>query len=257
MGERGRVLSKLVIAAISPLGTALLLGLAGLALAAGASAVRRRAGLLLIACALGWLSIWSMPAASDGLRGWLEDAAGSRSIEALPPAQAIVVLGGSIRGPRPPQRPYPDLGASADRLWHAARLHRAAKAPLLVLSGGTVHQGEEPEAQAMRQFLVELGVPRSAMLLEPGSVTTAQNAAFSARLLRQRNIDEVLLVTSALHMRRARGLFEREGIRVIPAPTDHEVVDRPFRLLDVVPDAEALEGSGRAMKEIVGAWAGR
>lgn len=47
------MLSKLVIAAISPLGTALLLGMAGLALVAGASVVRRRAGLLLIAGALG------------------------------------------------------------------------------------------------------------------------------------------------------------------------------------------------------------
>lgn len=251
------MLSKLVIAAISPLGTALLLGMAGLALAAGASAARRRAGLLFIAGALGWLTIWSMPVASDGLRGWLEDGAGARPVEALPAAQAVVVLGGSIRGARLPRRPYPDLSASADRLWHAARLHRAGKAPLLVLSGGTAHAGEAPEAQAMRRFLLELGVPAAAMVLEPASVTTAQNAAFSARLLRQRDIRQVLLVTSALHMRRARALFEREGIRVIPAPTDHEVVDRPFRLLDVVPDAEALEGSGRAIKEIVGAWAGR
>lgn len=255
--RKDEVLSKLVIAAISPLGTALLLGLAGLALAAGASAVRRRTGLLLIAGALGWLSIWSMPIASNGLRGWLEDAAGPRAVDALPPAQAIVVLGGSVRGPRLPQRPYPDLGASADRLWHAARLHRAGKAPLLVLSGGTVHEGEPPEAGAMRQFLLELGVAAGAMVLEPASVTTAENAAFSAQLLRQRDIQQVLLVTSALHMRRARALFEREGIRVIAAPADHEVVDRPFRLRDVVPDAEALEGSGRAIKEIVGTWAGR
>lgn len=251
------MLSKLVIAAISPLGTALLLGLAGLALAAGGRTAGRQRGLLLVTAALAWLLIWSTPIASDSLRGWLEDAAGPRSVDALAPAPAIVVLGGSIRGARLPQRPYPDLGAAGDRLWHAARLHRAAKAPLLVLSGGTAHEGELPEAESMRQFLLELGVPGRAMVLEPGSVTTAQNAAFSARLLRQRNIDEVLLVTSALHMRRARRLFEREGIRVIPAPTDHEVVDRPFKLLDVVPDAEALEGSGRAIKEIVGAWAGR
>lgn len=251
------MLSKLVIAAISPLGTALLLGVAGLALAAGGRAALRRLGLLLMAGALGWLTVWSTPIASECLRGWLEDQAGPREIDALPAAPAIVVLGGSIRGPRPPQRLHPDLGSAADRLWHAARLYRAGKAPLLVLSGGTTHEGEAPEAKLMRQFLVELGVPGSAMALEPGSVTTAQNAAFSARLLRQRKIDEVLLVTSALHMRRARGLFEREGIRVIPAPTDHEIVDRPFKLLDVVPDAEALEGSGRAMKEIVGAWVGR
>ena len=254
--RKDEVLSKLVIAAISPLGTALLLGLAGLVLAARASTVQRRAGLLLITGALGWLTIWSLPAASDALRGRLEDAAGLRPIEALPAAQALVVLGGSIRGARLPRRPYPDLGASADRLWHAARLYRAAKAPLLVLSGGTVHEGEAPEAEAMRQFLVELGVPAAAMVLEPASVTTAENAAFSARLLRQRDIQEVLLVTSALHMQRARALFERQGIRVIPAPTDHEIVDRPLKLLDVVPDAEALEGSGRAIKEIVGAWVG-
>lgn len=257
LDRKDEVLSKLVIAAISPLGTALLLGLAGLALAASGRAVRRRRGLWLVAGALGWLLIWSMPIASDSLRGWLEQEAGPRAIEALPAARAVVVLGGSMRGPRPPQRLHPDLGAAADRLWHAARLYRAGKAPLLVLSGGTAHAGEAPEAEAMRQFLVELGVPASAMVLEPASVTTAQNAAFSARLLRQRDIHEVLLVTSALHMRRARALFEGQGIQVIPAPTDHEVVDRPFKLLDVVPDAEALEGSGRAMKEIVGAGARR
>lgn len=251
------MLSKLVIAALSPLGTALLLALPGLALAASGLRVRRRLGLVLVAAALTWLAISSMPIASDALRGWLENAAGPRAVDALPAAQAIVVLGGSIRGPRPPQRLHPDLGASADRLWHAARLHRAGKAPLLVLSGGTAHQGEAPEAESMRQFIVELGVPAGAIVLEPASVTTAQNAAFSARLLRQRRIGEVLLVTSALHMRRARSLFERQGIRVIPAPTDHEVVNRPFRWLDVIPDAEALEGSGRAIKEIVGEWAGR
>ncbi len=253
---KDEVLSKLVIAAISPLGTALLLGFAGLALAT-AGGMRRRGGLLLAAAALAWLALWSLPVASDGLRGWLEDAAGPRSIDALAPAPALVVLGGNIRGARPPRRPHPDLGPAADRLWHAARLYRAGKAPLLVLSGGTVHEGEPPEAQAMRQFLLELGVPGGAMVLEPASATTTQNAAFSAGLLRQRGIREVLLVTSALHMRRARGLFEREGIRVIPAPTDYEVVDRPFKLLDLVPDAEALEGSGRAIKEIVGAWTGR
>jgi uncharacterized SAM-binding protein YcdF (DUF218 family) len=58
-------------------------------------------------------------------------------------------------------------------------------------------------------------------------------------------------------MRRARGLFERVGLEVIPAPTDYEVVHRPRHVLDVVPDTEALDGSGRAIKEVVGRLAGR
>jgi uncharacterized SAM-binding protein YcdF (DUF218 family) len=169
----------------------------------------------------------------------------------------MVVLGGAVEGPVAPWRPYPDLHASADRMWHAARLYRAGKAPLIVLSGGTVRPGEAPEAQVMRQFLVDMGVPANTMLLESQSTTTTENAADTARLLRPRGIRQILLVTSALHMQRARGLFERAGFEVVPAPTDYEVVERPFRLLDVVPDTEALDGSSRALKEIIGRLGGR
>jgi uncharacterized SAM-binding protein YcdF (DUF218 family) len=248
---------KLVTALISPLGTALLLGIVALVLARSAGRGLRRAGYAAGAFAVAWLWFWSMPIASGWFREPLEDAAGPRTIEALPTAPAIVVLGGAVEGPHMPWRPYPDLRSSADRLWHAARLYRAGKAPLLVLSGGTVFADEAPEAQAMRQFLVDMGVPAGAMLLEAHSRTTTENAQDTARLLRPRGIRRILLVTSALHMRRARGLFERAGFEVVPAPTDYEVVRRPFRLLDVVPDTEALDGSARAIKEIVGRLAGR
>ena len=43
---------------------------------------------------------------------------------------------------------------------------------------------------------------------------------------------------------------------VIPAATDHEARDR-FTTVDWLPDAEALDGSGRAFKEILGYWVGR
>jgi uncharacterized SAM-binding protein YcdF (DUF218 family) len=41
-------------------------------------------------------------------------------------------------------------------------------------------------------------------------------------MLRQRGIGTAILVTSALHMPRARAQFEREGLTIIPAPTDFE-----------------------------------
>jgi uncharacterized SAM-binding protein YcdF (DUF218 family) len=251
------VFSKLVAALISPLGTALLLGIVALVLARSTRGGLRRVAYAVGALAVAWLWFWSMPVASGWLRGSLEDAAGERRVEALPAAPAIVVLGGAVEGTLLPWRAYPDLKAASDRVWHAARLYRAGKAPLIVLSGGTMHPGEMPEAQAMRQFLVDLGVPASAMLLEAQSQTTTENAADTARLLQQRGIGKILLVTSALHMRRARGLFERAGLEVIPAPTDYEVVHRPWHVLDVVPDTEALDGSGRAIKEVVGRLAGR
>lgn len=60
-------------------------------------------------------------------------------------------------------------------------------------------------------------------------------------------------MTSALHMPRALALFQATDLKVIPAPTDIEVIHRdnahPLRWL---PDAQALADSTRAFKEYVG-----
>lgn len=105
----------------------------------------------------------------------------------------------------------------------------------------------------MREFLEDLGVPDSALLLETRSRTTRENAIYTAELLKQRGLQPVLLVTSALHMHRAKKLFESQGIEVETVPTDHEA--RPLSLWQwVLPDAGALENSGRAIKEFVGGW---
>ncbi|HYF19317.1 MAG TPA: YdcF family protein [Ramlibacter sp.] len=212
---------------------------------------------MLIAAGLAWLLLWSTPMASDGLRGWLEDQAGPRAIEAVQPAALIVVLGGAMGEALPPRRAYPDLGSAADRVWHAARLHKAGKAPRILVSGGSPAWAPASEAQAMRTFLLDLGVPGDAIVLEGGSRTTRENAAYSARLAGPQGAGSVILVTSALHMRRARGIFEREGLRVIPAPTDFEVVDKPLEALDLLPSTQALDGSTRAIKELVARWTGR
>ena len=72
----------------------------------------------------------------------------------------------------------------------------------------------------MSDLLVELGVSRDRIVLEPASRTTAENAAFSARMTGDR---PWLLVTSAFHMPRAVGTYRKSGVRVIAAPTDWRV----------------------------------
>lgn len=256
------MLAKLFTALISPLGTSLVLGLLALVLGLGRGvgpwgARARRWAIGLGVLALAWLWLWSLPLASDALRGWIEDQAGPRELAAVPRKEAMVVLGGGVSGPRPPRRPDPDLNPAADRYWQAARLYQAGKAGRLYLSGGEVRGGDGSEAQAMRRLLLDLGVPDAAMRLEESSVNTASNAQAMAAMLAAEGIDEVLLVTSALHMPRARRQFEAAGLKVIPAPADFEVIDGPFDLLRVVPDAGALHGSAGAFKELVGRWLGR
>ena len=244
---------KLLIALISPLGTALVLGALALLLARRQC---KRANWLLGLLAWLWLGGWSLPVTSHYLRGWLEAPYPAVAPAQLPQAQAIAVLGGGIRPPEHGQT-LPDLNSAADRVWHAARLFHAGKAPLLVLSGGSNPAvSATSEAQAMRGLLTDLGVPDTALLLEAHSRNTRQNAQFTADLLRQRGVSRILLVTSALHMPRAVPLFEAQGLTVIPAATDHEARHH-FTATDWLPDASALDGSARAMKELVGRWVGR
>jgi len=247
------MLSKYATALISPLGTALLL----FALAWGLAVFRRhRSSLVLSAVALVWLYAWSTPVASHWLRGQMESEFPPVPVHALPQAQAVVVLGGGISPPTH-DRPQPDLNAAADRVWHAARLYHAGKAPLVVLSGGAdPARSVVSEAAAMRQLLRDLAVPDAAMLLEERSRNTEDNARETAALLQPRGVRTVLLVTSALHMRRARQHFVRAGLTVLPAATDHEARDTSGWAFwqQWLPEADALDGSGRAMKEWVGRW---
>ena len=98
---------------------------------------------------------------------------------------------------------------------------------------------------------MEAGIPTEAILLEAKSLTTAENAAFTGPLLKEKKIQRVLLVTSAAHMRRARAFFEAEGLEIIPAATDHEAQPPPPGIRAFLPEAERLDDSAKALKEMV------
>ena len=56
-----------------------------------------------------------------------------------------------------------------------------------------------------------------------------------------------------MHMPRALATFRTVGISAIPSPTDYGATDREeFTILDFLPDAEALVGTTRAIKEYLG-----
>ena len=173
--------SKYAIWLLSPLGTAFCL--VGLALLL-ARYRRVRSGSAVGSLALVWLWLWSMPVLSHWLANQVENQFAQVPIASVAPAQVIVVLGGAVS---PPMKGYVeiDLKAAADRVWYAARLFHAGKAPIVLLSGGgggDIERQAFSDARAMAIFLHDLGVPATALLLEESSRNTRQNAAFSAAL---------------------------------------------------------------------------
>jgi uncharacterized SAM-binding protein YcdF (DUF218 family) len=126
-------------------------------------------------------------------------------------AQAIVVLGARVLEDGTPSDA---LKARAER---AAELYRQGLAPLVVFSGGV---GRYPPAEALaaRDHALTLGIPPAACAVETDSHSTAENAAFTARVLRARGLSEAILVSDPYHLLRARQYFWRAGVRVLPSP---------------------------------------
>ncbi|MBX7113184.1 MAG: YdcF family protein [Myxococcaceae bacterium] len=104
------------------------------------------------------------------------------------------------------------------RVAHAVMLFHAQAAPLLVFSGGAP-KGRPSEASVARALAVAEKVSPAACLCEERSRSTHENARFTARLLADRPVKKILLVTDGYHMPRARWLFTRAGFEVVPAPS--------------------------------------
>ena len=104
----------------------------------------------------------------------------------------------------------------------------------------------------MAAFVVDLGVPREALVLEERAGNTRENAIFCADLMRARRMESALLVTSALHMPRAAAAMRVTGLQVIPVATDFQATGERVRSLGWAPASDALDRSTRALHEWVG-----
>lgn len=245
--------TKLLTQLAYPLTVAVVSALLGLWLAAG----RPVLGRLLIFAAMVGLWVVSTPAFSGWLQATLERRFQPLDMAQVPAADAIVVLGGGISPRRPPTRLSPALHEQADRVWYAARLHRAGKAPVVIASGGDLPwlEVDESAAEATAWLLEQWGVPPSAIAVQSQSRTTREDAVYSKVVLNYYDAEQVLLVTSALHMPRAVATFRAQGIEAIAAPTDFQVLGADgARALSWLPDALALAGTSRACKEYLGLW---
>lgn len=185
-----------------------------------------------------------------------------RPQSALPNADAIVVLGGSTQPAYAP-RPWVEVSEEGDRVLYGAKLYREGKAPKLILSGGRIDwDGSGPSESAdMGELVKTMGVPESAILEDPTSLNTRENAVNVKQILEQNNLRRVLLVTSAMHMPRSLRIFQKLGIDAIPAPTDFLATDQDLNefqdstqgmVISLLPEADRLRNTTRALKEYVG-----
>lgn len=140
---------------------------------------------------------------------------------------------------------------SLQRIKYASWLHKKTNLPIL-LSGGSVFNEATAEAVLMNQaILSDFSV--APQWVESQSKNTAENALYSNKILSASGISEILLVTHAWHMPRAKRMFEEQGLKVISAPTvflSH--AGCASCITDYLPSARALNKTNLAFHELLG-----
>lgn len=252
------LLSKLLPLLVLPLGLALLLLLWA----------AFRGGRAPVLAALGILWLFATPLTAEGLWRWLERPYQRQSAAALlarrpgrpmaPPA-AVVVLG-TGRHPAPgPARA--SEWTDADRFFGGLEAYQQLRGqglqPRLIFTGGwwPTQPQLPPEGDVLRQRAIALGLPPADLLSTSRVRNTAEESRAVAALVPRGA--SVVLVTSAFHMPRARRLFERQGLRVLPYPVDFQAsgawAGSPLRdPLNWLPSADGLARSSRALRELIG-----
>ena len=206
-----------------------------------------RSGSVLLVVSLAALWALSAPWFSRTLLQALEPEAGDPL--GVPPAQAIVVLGGGKYYAAPEYAADTVSETTLVRLRYAALLHRQTGKPILV-SGGAPEGSSVSEALAMKSVLEnELKAPVT--WLETASNNTLENAHASRALLAPLGINRVYLVTHARHMPRSQWIFTKAGFDVVIAPTQW-TTSFGLTARDFMPDAWALRDSSDFFHEVIG-----
>lgn len=248
MSEAAFLIKKIITSLLLPLGLCLVLLLAGLLLPAWRRA--RRWGRILAWLALVVLGACSLPLVGSWLLMPLEKQAGDFADPARLAQQGVslvVVLGG---GMAPNQAPPADrlTAASLIRLHEGVRIWRGLPEGRLILSDGTIYHGVSC-AEVMARVAREMGVPAGAMEIEKTSRDTEDQADRLAERLRGQRF---VLVTSAYHVARVRGLFESRGLKPIMAPVNFRALGSGLTYQDFLPSSQGLELVELALKEYLG-----
>ena len=131
----------------------------------------------------------------------------ARTMDAPKSADCMIVLGGGLD--RETGEPLPTLAYRLDR---AIELFGEGYAPVIIVSGGQGADEVISEAEAMRNYLIQRGIPESVIIREAQSTTTRENMAFSKAIMDENGYESALIVTSDYHLWRAMQLADRAGI---------------------------------------------
>jgi len=148
------------------------------------------------------------------------------------------------------------LRNNPDRLFQTIRLYQVKRVKKIFISSGSgsLINRDMLEANLVKRYLLEIGIPDSAISVDSLSDNTRENALFTSKIIHSSGLKKkILLITSAIHMRRAGACFRKAGVQFTPYAVDKYVGKRrydPAYLL--VPDVDCFVKWDKLLHEYVG-----
>ncbi|MCO5234553.1 MAG: YdcF family protein [Chitinophagales bacterium] len=184
---------------------------------------------------------------------WETPAVSKSSIEHH---QIGIVLGGMSEYDSNTERLV--LQRSGDRIWQALDLYYNHKIDKILITGGSGYVQDRglDEANQFKALLLSWGIPEKNLIIESKSRNTVENAQFTKELLANSypEYNSFLLITSAIHMKRAQKIFENNGIKVDAYPADEDCgSERKYFWNEyIIPEINTFNDWFRLLKEIIG-----
>ena len=138
----------------------------------------------------------------------------------LPPPEGIIVLGGAIDSGVSEARGQTVFDEGGERLTETVVLaKRYPEARVIYTSGSSSFSGAtSTEARQARTLMSQMGIPPERVTIEEKSRNTDENARFTSAIAHPQPSERWIIVTSAFHMPRSMGIFEKAGFHPIAYP---------------------------------------
>ena len=220
------IASKIFWMLASPINLLLFGALVGVLLCYGRHARFGRA--LALTATLILVAVATLPVGA-GLIAPLENRFPQPSADMKPP-YGIIVLGGAIDDVTSAARGQTIFDEGGERITEAVILAKRFPEARVVYTSGTnsVMGGSSSEAPRARDLMAELGVAPDRVTIEDRSRNTEENARFTAAIVYPEPSQRWVIVTSAFHMPRAMGVFEKAGFHPIAFPVSFYSIGRGF-----------------------------
>ena len=104
------------------------------------------------------------------------------------------------------------------------------------------------EGDVLKKYAIEYGINADDILVTKDALNTFEESEAVQELLGENK--NIILVTSAFHMKRAKFLFEKQSLRVIPYKVDYLSTTNPkLHFIDFLPSSSGLQKTEIALRE--------